>query len=267
MGLRRVIAAALLFSSTLCAEGIVTLAPHLTEWVYALKLEKQLVGVSDFSDYPEAARALPRVANHQGLNFEAIVRLQPDIILAWQGGNKPQDLSRLSSLGLSVVPVSIQRLADIPREITRIGNLLNRPVEAQELAAEFSLGLMALDRRMANMPPKRVFYYLWPRPLMSIGKDAWASELLARCKATNVFEHSPQPYPEVTLEAVIRARPEKIVAAQHIPRERLLAFWAPWQKLLKISSENIIALDPDPLHRYSPRLIKGLNLLCDQIHS
>lgn len=107
-------------------QRIVSLAPHTTELVYSLKAENRLLAVSDYSDYPEAAKALPRIASYQGVNFEALVKLQPDLVLVWQGGNKPQDIQRISSLGYRLFISSPQHPADIADEVEALGELLGQ---------------------------------------------------------------------------------------------------------------------------------------------
>lgn len=244
-------------------QRIISLAPHTTEMTYALGAGDRLVAASDYSDYPDAAKALPRVADHNGVNFEAIMRLRPDLILGWRGGNKPQDLTRLQSLGFALFLSSPQTPDDIAEELETLGTALGQVQIGQALARSFRDDLQALRSTYASETPTPVFYYMWPTPLMSIGGGAWANHLLEICGARNVFADLPTPYPEVTVEQVLRRKPQVIVAAFNTSDTDVSALWHPWQNALE--STHVI-VDPDRLHRFSPRLIAGLKELCGKLN-
>ena len=190
-------------------DSIVSLAPHTTEWVYALEAQDSLIAVSDFSDYPVAAKALPSVANHQGIDFEAILRLQPELILAWQGGNKPQDLARLETLGFRLFYSNPQTIEDIATELQNLGDIMQKPALADQLAAAFLQSLSELRQRYRTNQTITVFYYMWSKPLMTIGKTAWANQLLEVCGAVNIFADLSAPYPQVTIEQVLVRKPDR----------------------------------------------------------
>ncbi|MCC2617435.1 cobalamin-binding protein [Aestuariibacter halophilus] len=241
---------------------IATLAPHATEWVYALGAEKHLVAVSAHSDYPPEAAALPIVADYQGVNFEHLLRLQPTLVIVWQGGNKPQDIARLQTLNIDVFISSPKTPYDIADEMVALGQSLGVPERANDIAASLRASLDALKARYRPLPRLRVFYYMWPKPLMTIGDGAWASGLLSLCGANNVFSDSLVDYPEVTLEQVLAKQPQRIVAAQHGDANQLAVQWQPWQSTLQAP---FIQVDPDRLHRFTPRLISGLHDLCERL--
>jgi vitamin B12 transport system substrate-binding protein len=244
-------------------ERIVSLAPHTTELIYALGAEEKLVAVSDYSNYPPQATQLPSVANHNGVDFEAIVRLQPDLIVAWQGGNKPQDLARLASLGFTLyysAPLSPQ---DISQDIKHLGELLARQERALELADEFNQGLAQITQRYAQVTRQQAFYYMWTAPLMTIGQQAWANQLLEICGLNNIFADSPIPYPEVSKEQVISRHPTLLIAAMKTSQPEAAEYWQSMQGLL---DAKVIIANPDELHRFTPRLIQGLATLCKDIN-
>lgn len=249
------------------AERIISIAPHTTELVYSLQAGEQLVAVSEYSDYPQAAKALPQVASYQGVNFEALMRLKPDLILAWQGGNKPQDIERLQSLGFEVFLSSPKRPEDIASELKALGKRLGKSDLAEQLADNYLQKLRALKTHYAQQPPVKVFYYLWPTPMMSIGPNAWASQMLSICNAQNIFADALSDYPEVAMEGVLARKPEQIVAAFTQPRAQLLAFWQPWKGALAVSEQAIHSVNPDTLHRFSLRLPQGIDELCGKLHS
>ena len=248
------------------AERIVSLSPHLTELVYLLNAQDKLVAVSDYSDYPAQASKLPSVASYQGVDFEQIVRLKPDLILAWQGGNKPQDLARLKALGFSLYYSAPKTLNDISKEVRELGYLLNQSSLAERVAKDFDQRLLQIKTTYNHQKITQVFYYLWPKPLMTIGQNAWGNELLSACNANNVFGDAINDYPEVPLESVIRRQPSIIVAVNKEPRTQVMQFWTPWLSLLELNESHVKQANPDLLHRFTPRLLDGLKTLCAAIH-
>jgi vitamin B12 transport system substrate-binding protein len=244
---------------------IISLSPHLTELVYALESQEQLVAVSDYSDYPEQASQLPSVASFQGLDFETIVRLQPSIILAWQGGNKPQDLARLTSLGFKVFYSHPKSLSDISADIRSLGKVLSRVKLSEQLANNFDKRVKVIRQQYEMKSKVPVLYYLWPKPLMTIGPSAWGNELLNLCGARGIFDDAINDYPEVPIESVIKRKPNVIIAVNKESRQQIVNFWEPWLPLLERKKHHIIQANPDLLHRFTPRLLDGLSSLCEQI--
>jgi vitamin B12 transport system substrate-binding protein len=249
--------------SVWAGQRIISLAPHTTELIYALGAGENVLAVSDYSNFPVEASQLPSVASHNGLDFEKIMRLQPDLIVAWQGGNKPQDLARLVSLGFNVYYSHTQHPEDISDEVRRLGQVLGQPKEAEKLAQAFAHELADIKSTYYSDEKIPVFYYMWSNPLMTIGGKAWANDLLNICGAKNIFSDASTPYPEVSIEQVIRRQPQKIIAAMNTSLADASTFWEGKRDLL---AAPLIIVNPDKLHRFTPRLIGGLRQLCQQIH-
>lgn len=245
-------------------QRIISLAPHTTELIYALGAGKRLVAVSDYSNYPSQAAKLPSVANHNGVNFEKIIRLKPDLIVAWQGGNKPQDLAKLDSLGFSLYLSNPQHPMQIAQDIQALGQRIGQAGEGKKLSDTFTRSLNRLKTKYAGLPKVSVFYYLWPAPMMTIGKEAWASHLLTLCGATNIFADSAIAYPQVNIEQIARRHPQKIIAAMNISLQEAKSFW---QTKRGVITAPLAVADPDVLHRFTPRLLDGLSSLCELIHA
>ncbi|MBR9785186.1 MAG: cobalamin-binding protein [Gammaproteobacteria bacterium] len=242
---------------------IVSLAPHLTEWAFSLGLGDNLVGVSDYSDYPEQAKTIQRVADFQGADIARIVALKPDLILAWDGGNKPQDIHKLSSMGLKVFKSKVVNIADIASEIKKLGAITNSQKKASTLADNFIQKLTALNHEYAKTTLTPVFYYSWTTPLMTVGPDAWANKLLHVCGAQTLFYDSPVDYPQVALKDVLTRQPQALVAASKSARADLEGFWADHRSFL---NAPLIVVNPDITSRFSLRLINELKLLCEGIN-
>lgn len=253
----------LLASTTVQAKTrIITLAPHLTEWVYSLELESQLVGVSAFSDYPDAAKALPVVADYQGVDFTALMALEPDLILAWGGGNKPQDIARLQSLGYEVFVSQPKTLDDIANEIVQLAARLARSERAQQLTQQYRAQLSNIDSLYVHSKPISVFYYMWQQPLMTIGAGAWANQALALCRAEHIFNDSPIDYPQVTIRQVTTRQPALLIAASDQSDEALQSYWNQHKALI---SAPIIRANANALHRFSLRIVPAISELCERI--
>ncbi|MFQ3234598.1 MAG: vitamin B12 transport system substrate-binding protein [Paraglaciecola sp.] len=254
-----------LFCVPLAAQQrIISLAPHTTELIYALGAGNRLVAVSDYSNYPQEAVRLSSVANHNGVNFEKIIRLKPDLIVAWQGGNKPQDLAKLTSLGFSLYLSNPQRPIDVAQDMQSLGERIGKAGKGKELSDAFITSLNKLKAKYASQPKVSVFYYLWATPMMTIGKDAWASHLLTLCGATNIFADSVISYPQVNIEQIARRHPQKIIAAINISLQDAKTFW---QAKRGVITAPMAVTNPDVLHRFTPRLLDGLRSLCELIHT
>ncbi|QPG06221.1 ABC transporter substrate-binding protein [Salinimonas marina] len=188
----------LLWSHLISAKTVVTLSPHLAEWVYSLNYEDELLAVSAHSDYPPSAANKPVVASYHGVDIKAIMKLDPDLILAWQGGNKPQDIARLQSLGFEVFLSQPVTPEDIAHEINELGELLGLANQARAVTKPFLVGLKRLGDQYRTPTNKPVFYYLSNQPLMSVGAGSWPDRLLNYCGGQTIFADAPVAYPQVS---------------------------------------------------------------------
>ena len=241
---------------------IISLSPHLTEWVYLLEQEAQLVGVSAYSDYPPEANNKPVVADANGVNFTQLMALTPNLILVWQGGNKPQEIARLKSLGYAVFESSPQQLTDISAELLKLGALLGVSVKAQKIAQDFTKKYRRIASTYQQETLTPVFYYLWTKPLMTIGNEAWGNRALNICGAQTLFVDAPSDYPEVRLAEVIKRRPRALVTTMQGSNEELRQFWSSHEMLVDIP---IITVNPDIMHRFTPRILDEIETLCERI--
>src|SRR5262245_54314748 len=167
------------------ARRVVTLAPHLTELVYAAGGGASLVGADSASDYPAAVVSLPRIGDASGLDLERIVALRPDLVLGWQSGNRPSDLARLRQLGLPVFLSEPRRLGDVARMLRVLGLMLGSASVAEAQAEAFETHLRTLRLQAAGLSPVSVFFEVWHQPLMTVNADHLVSDVLALCGAYN----------------------------------------------------------------------------------
>lgn len=247
------------------AQRIVSLAPHLTELLFAAGAGAQLVGVGAYSDYPPAARTLPRVGDATLLDLERIVALKPDLLVVWQDGNSPQQLQRLAALGLPVYASRLGTLADIAGTLRRLGTLAGSAEIAQARAAAFEAELAALRARYAGRRELRVFYQIWRQPLLTINGRHLISEALRLCGARNVFAELPVLTPTVGAEAVLAARPDVIVTGQ-VPGATDDGLDL-WRQLRATRGRPLLSVDADTLHRSSDRIVAGVRELCEKLET
>jgi iron complex transport system substrate-binding protein len=241
-------------------QRIVSLTPHLTELLFAVGAGAQLVGVDSASDYPKAAKALPRVGDYSRINFERILALKPDLVIAWVGGNRAADIHGLNKMGLPVLHTQASRLDDVARLLRLIGRASGHAGQGDAAARDFSARLDALQVRAARQPPVSVFYQVWDRPLMTVGGTHWISDALAVCGARNVFADLRAASPVVSREAVLRRAPALIVSGSDAPDVRRQ--WQRFASLPAVKKNAFVRVDADLLHRPTPRLIEGVAELC-----
>jgi len=245
------------------AQRIVSLAPHLTEVLFAIGAGDRLVGTVAHSDYPPAARSLPRVGGYNAIDPERILALDPDLVVAWQSGNNPVQLQRLQELGRVLFINEPRRLADIPRTARRLAVLTGMPQAGLRFERQFRQRLEALQQRYAGRRPVRMFYQIWNSPLITVNGRHLISDVMRLCGAVNVFAGLPALAPTVSVEAVLAAAPELIVIGG-FERERAdwRAAWQRWPRLPAVRGGQIYFINPDWMQRHGPRILDGAEQLC-----
>lgn len=245
------------------ARRIVSLAPHLTELVYDAGAGSRLVGALEYSDYPPQARKLPRVGSEAGIDLEAVVALQPDLVVAWPNAGSLRAVNRLADLGLPVFRSEPRELDDIARTLERLGTLAGTQGAAQRAAAQFRERMRSLEARYARRAPVRVFYEVWDRPLVTVNGAHVISKVMRLCGGVNVFERLPLIAPEIDREAVLRADPQVIVASGlNGERPAWLDDWKAFPGLSAAARGNLFAIPSELIQRQTPRILEGAERLC-----
>jgi iron complex transport system substrate-binding protein len=244
------------------ARRIVSLAPNATELLFAAGAGDRVVGVLSASDWPPEAAHLPRVGDVRALDLERIVALKPDLVVAWPYAS-PAQVERLRSVGIPVY-LSDPRTPDaIADDIERLGVLSGRVETATLAAAVFRARLAALRERERAARRVRVFYEIWNQPLYTIGGGHIITAAIDLCGGENVFAQEVLPAPQVSVEAVLAARPEAIVAgADGAVRPAWLDAWSAWPDLPAVTRNNLFVVDANLLHRAGPRFVDGAEQLC-----
>ena len=248
------------------ARRIVSLAPHITELLFAAGAGDRVVGNVEFGEYPVAARTLPKVGGYSRLDLEAIVALKPDLVMGWESGNAPAAVSRLRSIGLVVHISQPNRIEDIAGELELVGKLAGVEASANKAAAAFRERYANLVARFSKRPPVDVFYQVWKQPLMTVNGNQIISDAIRLCGGRNVFAQLPVLAPTVTVEAVIAANPEAILASgMGDSRPEWLDDWKRWKTLTAVARDNLYFVPPELIQRHTPRILEGTEILCTHL--
>ena len=249
------------------ARRIVALSPHVAETLLAAGAGERLVGAVDYSDYPPEARRVPRVGSSARFDLEAILALKPDLAIGWRSGNPPAPIERLRQLGIPVYLSEPDRIDDVARDLERYGALMATP-QGVQAAAAFRARLAGLRTRYSARPSLRVFYEVWQAPLTTVGGTQIISDAIRLCGGENVFGALRAMAPTVTVEAVLAADPDAIVASgMDTARPEWLDDWRHWPRLKAVARDNLFFVPPDVLQRQTPRLLDGVELLCRHLET
>lgn len=248
------------------AQRIVALAPHITEVLFAAGAAERLVGAVEYSDFPEAARALPRVGGYSNVDMEAVAALRPDLVIAWKSGNRSAHLGKLEALGIPVYLNEARSLEGVARSIEIFGQLAGTQVQAGIAADAFRQRKQALARHHAHRPPVRTFYQIWHQPLMTVNGEHLISDVIRLCGGENVFAGLSQLAPTIGVESVLAADPEVIVASgMDESRPEWLDQWRRWPGLSANRADNLYFIPPELIQRHTPRILDGATLLCSYL--
>ena len=249
------------------ARRIVSLAPHVTELLYAAGAGGYIVGAVEYSDYPEAAKKIPRVGNDAQLDLERIISLKPDLIVVWLHGSAQRQLVKLITLGIPVFNNGPRRLGDIAQSIERFGRLAGTEAVATRSAHDFEVREMEMRARYATRSPVRVYYQIWHRPLMTINGEHIISDVIRLCGGRNVFADLKLLAPVISTEAVLNADPEVIGVGSVNVKAPDVEAWKKWPRLIAVTRDNYFAVHPDLISRHTPRILEGARQLCEQLEA
>jgi iron complex transport system substrate-binding protein len=255
-------------------QRVATLAPSLTELVYAAGAGSRLIATVIGSDFPPEARAVASVGDYQRVDVERLLRLKPDLVLVWTSGNSQRELAQLVSAGVPVVHLEPRRLDDVARAIERLGELFGTADAAHVSARTLRDELAALGRAHADKAPVAVFYQVWSRPLLTLNDQHLISDVIRLCGGRNVFGGLKTLVPEVSTESVLAAKPEAILAARSsaeggeptMRREPMAEPFSVWRALndaLPAARRGwLFTLPGDEISRQGPRIGVGARALC-----
>jgi len=246
------------------AQRIISLAPDITEILFAVGAGQQVVGVISGSDYPEAARHLPEVGSYSGIDLERIISLHPDLIVTWSNTFARQ-LMALKKMHLPVYTTEPRHLEDVPHTMINLGCLTDRTTSANKAVKQYNARLKAIRERYHAKKPVTVFYQIGSYSLITINKDSWINQVITLCGGRNIFADSRTLAPEVGWEAVVTANPDVIVSSA--TSEDWKSRWANWPEMAAVKNHLLFTVNPDWIDRAGPRLLDGAAQLCEYLES
>lgn len=248
------------------AERIISLSPGVTELLFAAGAGESIVGTTSFSDYPEAAEAIPRVGSYKRIDMENLLAREADLVVAWISGNPTEQVERLDELGLTVYWGEQRDFEDIAHTLERYGRLAGTESAANQAARDFREGIQALAERHADAPLVSYFYQIWDDPMMTVNGEHLISEAAAVCGGENIFGDLPRLTPRVDRESVLAADPEVIVAGgMGESNPAWLDPWREYRDMTAVKRDNLFFIPPSTIQRPTPRLLTGMRTLCDQL--
>jgi vitamin B12 transport system substrate-binding protein len=248
------------------AQRIVALAPHIVEMLFDIGAGNKIVGAVAYSDYPKAALDIPRVGSYHGMQIEKLLALNPDLVIVWKSGNSQSDIDKIKRLGINVVLSNPVNIDDVATELRYFGGLTGHEKQAEIAALAYEKHLKTLRIENQNKQPIPVFYQLWSEPMMTINGSTWINQLIEVCQGVNVFKSNPTPYPKISTENVIVAQPHlMILPDENSDKPQPIIDWQKWPEIPAVKNNKFIHVDADLLHRFSTRMLNGIEDMCEKI--
>lgn len=248
------------------AQRIITLAPHLAENLFAIGAGSQVVGTVSYSDYPEAAAAVPRIGSPGALDLEQVIALKPDLILSWISTGNRKQAEQLQAMGMTVYYTDSHRVDELASSFERLGRLTGREDAAIALAARFRKGIAALQARYADATKVTVFYQVWDQPLMTVSDQHLIAKAIELCGGTNIFGGMDTLVPRISIENVLASDPQVIIAGgMGEANHDWLDAWRRWPDLRAVRDNQLQFIPPSLLQRHTPRFLDGATMLCNAL--
>jgi ABC-type Fe3+-hydroxamate transport system substrate-binding protein len=242
------------------AQRIISLSPHLTENVFALGADSQLLATIQGSDFPLAAKTVPRIGSYAGLKLERIVQLKPDLIIAWHDGTSAREIAQLRRLGFLVWVSRPKSLNQVATEFRTLGRLTGHEKTANALASEYEIQLTQLKNKglIDKKLPLKTFFQVSGQPLFTINQTTFIHQMLQTCRFENVFASAVQVSPQVSIENVLMTQAQVIFSFN----QQELTPWLAWKNLPAVKNKRLYFVDANEFSRPSLSLLKGMKTLC-----
>jgi iron complex transport system substrate-binding protein len=232
--------------------------------LFAAGAGQRVVGTSDYSNEPEAAKAIERVGDSQSFDLERILGLHPDVVVVWSGGTSPTQVARLESVGLRIYRHRLTRLDDIAPSLVRLGRLTGTQAAAQAAAAQITQRIGALRNLYLQAAPASVLLQAWDRPIYTVGRAEIMTDVIHACGYRNLYEDLTDPGPAVTLESVLARDPDIILALAPDANSARdwVAGWSAYASMRAVRSGRVLAWTDQRLSRLGPSIVDAAEDLC-----
>ena len=247
-------------------QKIVSIAPGATEMLFAAGAGKRVIATVEYSDEPAEARSVPRIGDSNAIDIERVVALRPDVVVVWEGGSNAGQVAQLERLGIPLYRHRVERLADLPVSLRRLGVLADTKVDAEKAARDVEARLTQLATTYGGGEKVSVLLEVWNRPIYTVGGSHMMTDSLRICGTRNIFDDLKEKGPAVSLEAVIARDPQVIVAAAPpgIAGE-WLEEWKRYGSLRAVKSGALVPFEDQRLSRLGPSALGGTEALCQAI--
>jgi iron complex transport system substrate-binding protein len=246
-------------------QRIVTLAPNLTEIVYAIGAGDRLVGNTTFCDYPAEAKQVTKVGDTLQPNIERIIALKPEVIFVSTASQLETFTKQLNERGIAVFVTDPHDLEGVFRSIKTLGELLGQEAQAEKLVSDLRARAAAIEEAVKARPPVTVFYQVSPQPLWTAGRRSWITDLIRRAGGKSVTAEVEGEWMRYSDEAALASRPEAIIMATSSDEKLEVA--AALQKSPAAITKRVYGINGDFLSRPGPRLVEGLEQIAHVLHA
>jgi len=248
------------------AQRIISLSPHVTELIYAAGAGERIVATVKYSDYPAAAKNIPRVGDNRQLDIERVIAMKPDLLIVWMHGAFERQLEPLKKSGIPYFFSDPRKLAQIPETLVKMGAMFGTENQALAAANDFRRQVAQLSSRYQSGSRVKVFYQVWGKPIYTLNEQHIVSDVIRTCGGENIFGRLPVPAPTVSLEAVLAENPEVVLSGDSKSQAVSgIEQWKPFTSMLAVKNHNLVAIDGDELNRPGPRIIEGARAVCEAL--
>ncbi len=246
---------------------IVSLAPSVTETLFALGAGPDVVGVSQYCDYPAEVRKLPRVGSFLTPNLEAIIALRPTLVIGLGLSSDQRELHALTAMGYPLLLVSDASLDEIENSIGEVGARIGRPREARVLAARIRAQIAEVSERLSSASTVRALMLVGHQPIVAVGRGTFLNQLLQLARADNIAAVSGQEWPQLSIEYIIAMRPQVILdGSMGNDPTSPSKFWESYRTIPAVSDHRVFGYPQDPILHSGPRVGRSLEILARMIH-
>ncbi|WHZ21360.1 MAG: Vitamin B12 ABC transporter, substrate-binding protein BtuF [Nitrospira sp.] len=247
---------------------VVSLAPSITEMLFALGLDEQIVGVTEFCDFPAAASTKPKVG-YANPNLESLLALRPDMVIAPREFSRANILAKLDELKVPVFLIEASSLENIFSHIHQLGRIFDRSTSAHAVTLAMRRRMAEISSLVEPLPRRRVLYVLNSRPLITVGPGSYIHQMIGLAGGVNIASEASAPYPRLEMETVLKENPEVIIfpmgSVETVPRSEQQE-WRRWTTLSAVQQQHLREVSADALNRPGPRVMEGLAQLARVIH-
>jgi len=247
---------------------VVSLAPSVTEMLFSLGLDEQIVGVTEFCDYPPAAQSKPKVG-YANPSIEALVALRPELVFAPKDFLRPDLQSKLEQLKIPLFVLEAQSVEDIPLQIHTLGTMFERTSIANDVTQAMRQRIGEIRQKVETLSAKRVLYVLNSQPLITVGPGSFIHQMISLAGGTNIAAQAGVAYPRLSMETVLAQDPEVLIFpvgdVETVPKSEQQQ-WLRWESLSAVKAKRVHEVSSNLLNRPGPRIIDGLAQLAKAIH-